>query len=336
MFYRRSTTRVTSERQAGRPVLQAMPASRILIVRLGAMGDIIHTLPAAAALKTGHPEARLTWVVEPQWAPLLEENPFVDRVLPFRRERFFESLRELRAENYDFAVDFQGLVKSAVVARLAGPCRIFGFAGGIARERAASLFYSTRVTTTEIHMVDMRLDLAAAAGARKGAPVFPLPPGRAEGDLPDGEFVLASPLAGWRSKQWPIEHYRELAIRLRELGIPLALNGPPSALAELAQVPGAIVHCSGIAGLIDATRRAVAVIGVDSGPLHLAAALNKPGVAIYGPTVPALNGPFGDSLQLLRAPDAVTSYKRGAAPDASMWKIQPALVFDALKAGCFA
>jgi heptosyltransferase I len=333
MFDHRSATRVTSERQAGRPVPQAMPASRILIVRLGAMGDIIHTLPAAAALKTGHPEARLTWVVEPQWAPLLEVNPFVDRVLPFRRERFFESLRELRVERYDFAVDFQGLVKSAVVARLAGPRCIFGFAAGIARERAASLFYSTRVTTTAVHMVDMRLDLAAAAGARKAAPVFPLPPGRAEGALPDGEFVLASPLAGWRSKQWPMEHYRELATRLRSLGIPLVLNGPPSARAELSQVPGAVVHCSGIAGLIDATRRAAAVIGVDSGPLHLAAALNKPGVAIYGPTDPAINGPYGDSLQVLRAPDAVTSYKRGGEPDASMWKALPELVFEAVKAG---
>jgi heptosyltransferase I len=333
MFYRRRTMRVIPARQARRPVLQVMPGSRILIVRLGAMGDIIHTLPAAAALKTGHPQSRVTWVVEPQWAPLLEENPFVDRVLPFRRERFFESLRELRAERYDFAVDFQGLVKSAVVARLARPRRIFGFAGSIARERAASLFYSNQVTTTAVHMVDMRLDLAAAAGARKAAPVFPLPPGRAEGELPDGEFVLASPLAGWRSKQWPMEHYRELALRLRSLGIPLVLNGPPAARAELSQVPGAIVHCSGIAGLIDATRRAAAVIGVDSGPLHLAAALNKPGVAIYGPTDPAINGPHGDSLQVLRAPDAVTSYKRGGEPDVSMRQALPELVFEALKAG---
>jgi heptosyltransferase-1 len=300
------------------------------------MGDIVHTLPAAVALKAGHPHSRVTWVVEPQWAPLLEANPFVDRVVTFRRERFLESLRALRSEPYDFAVDFQGLVKSAVVARLAGPRRIFGFAGGIARERMASLFYSDCVSTTAVHMVDMRLDLAAAAGAGKSALVFPLPPGRPEGDLPAGDFVLASPLAGWRSKQWPMEHYRDLASRLRHLGIPLVLNGPPSSRAELSQVPGATAHCSGIAGLIDATRRAAAVIGVDSGPLHLAAALNKPGVAIYGPTDPALNGPFGDSLQLLRAPDAVTSYKRGAAPDPSMWKVLPELVFEALKAGCFA
>lgn len=311
-------------------------ASQILIVRLGAMGDIIHTLPAAVALKTGHPHSHVTWVVEPRWAPLLEANPFVDRVLVFRRERFLESLRQLRSQRYDLAVDFQGLVKSAVVARLARPRAIFGFASGIARERAASLFYSNRIVTSAVHMVDMRLDLAAAAGAAKGPPQFPLPPGRAEGELPDGDFVLASPLAGWRSKQWPMEHYRDLAVRLRQLAIPLALNGPPSARAELSQVPGVIVHCSGIAGLIDATRRAAAVIGVDSGPLHLAAALNKPGVAIYGPTDPALNGPFGDSLQLLRAPDAVTSYKRGSVPDPSMGKVAPDLVFEALRAGCFA
>jgi heptosyltransferase-1 len=101
----------------------------------------------------------------------------------------------------------------------------------------------------------------------------------------------------------------------------------------LSQVPGAVAHCSGIAGLIDATRRAAAVIGVDSGPLHLAAALNKPGVAIYGPTDPAINGPYGDSLQVLRAPDAVTSYKRRGEPDTSMWKALPDLVFEAVKAG---
>jgi heptosyltransferase-1 len=308
----------------------------ILMVRLGAMGDIVHTLPAAAALKAGYPESRLTWVVEPPWQALLEGNPHADRVVVFRRDRFFESWKELRAEPYDFAIDFQGLIKSAVISRLANPRRVFGLVPAIAREPAASLLYSNRVTPAATHMVDLRLELAAAAGAAKITPVFPLPPGRPEGELPPGEFVLASPLAGWGSKQWPMEHYRGLAARLASLGIPLVVNGPPSARAELSQVRGAVVHCSGIAGLIDATRRAAAVIGVDSGPLHLAAALNKPGIAIFGPTDPARNGPFGDSMQLLRAPDAITTYKRGAAPDASMWKIQPELVFDALKAGCLA
>src|SRR6185312_12772952 len=217
-----------------------------------------------------------------------ESNPFVDRLVTFRRDKFLESLRELRAEAYDFAVDFQGLVKSAVVARLARPRRIFGFAAGIARERAASFFYSNRVATTSVHMVDMRLDLAAAAGAGKTSPQFPLPAGRPEGDLPKGRFVLASPLAGWQSKQWPLKHYADLAERLRRESIPLVLNGLPDSREELSKVPSAFVHCSGIAGLIDATRRAAAVVGVDSGPLHLAAALNKPGIAIYGPTDPTL------------------------------------------------
>ncbi len=118
--------------------------------------------------------------------------------------------------------------------------------------------------------------------------------------------------------------------------MPLVLNGPPAALRELGEVPGAIPHVSGISGLIHATRRAAAVIGVDSGPLHLAAALHKPGVAIFGPTDPARNGPYCDSLQVLRAPDAVTTYKRGNAPAPSMWQVRPELVFDALKAACLA
>jgi heptosyltransferase-1 len=315
------------------------PVSRILIVRMGAMGDIIHTLPAAASLRASFPNARITWVVEPQWMPLLEDNPSLDRVVAFRRDRqgLIASLRALRSEPYDLAIDFQGLIKSAVVARLARPKRLMGFRRGIARETPATLFYSEKADTRSTHTVDMRLDLAAAAGASTLVRAFPLPEGRPEGELPAGEFVLASPLAGWRSKQWPIEHYRDLATRLRrDLGIPLVLNGPPAALPELSAVPDAISHVSGISGLIHATRRAAAVIGVDSGPLHIAAALHKPGVAIFGPTDPARNGPYGDSLQLLRAPDAVTTYKRVATLDASMRQVRPDVVFDALKAVCLA
>ncbi len=302
------------------------------------MGDIIHTLPAAASLRASFPQARISWVVEPRWVPLLEDNPFLDRVIPFdRRGRLWESARAVRAEEYDLAIDFQGLIKSALVARLSRARRVVGFRRGLAREAPATLLYTEKVSSRSTHTVDMRLDLAAAAGAANLVRAFPLPEGRPEGELPEGDFVLAAPLAGWRSKQWPIEHYRQLAVRVRrDLGMPLVLNGPPGALAELNSVPGAIAHLSGISGLIYATRRAVAVIGVDSGPLHLAAALHKPGVAIFGPTDPARNGPYCDSLQVLRAPEAVTSYKRGDAPDRWMWQVLPDLVFDALKAGCLA
>ena len=125
---------------------------------------------------------------------------------------------------------------------------------------------------------------------------FPSPKARRKAHLPDGKFVLASPLAGWGSKQWPLEFYEELA---RRLDLPLVVNGPPEAAATLARIRGAHVHLSGIRGLIHATRRAHAVIGVDSGPMHLAAALAKPGVAIFGPTDPARNGPYGGSLRVV-------------------------------------
>ena len=315
------------------------PVSRILMVRLGAMGDIIHTLPAAASLRASFPEARITWAVESRWAQLLESNGSVDRVVEIDRRRgaILESLHRLRAEPYDLAIDFQGLVKSAVVARLSHPAHILGYERSVVREPVATWFYDEAAPTHSAHVIDMRLDLAAAAGAQILRRAFPLPEGRPEGQLPSGGFVLASPLAGWGSKQWPMEHYRALAARLRrELDLPLVLNGPPAALPQLNSIAGAVPHLSGIPGLIYATRRATAVIGVDSGPLHLAAALNKPGIAIFGPTDPARNGPYSDSLQVLRAPGAATSYKRADAPAASMWQVTPDLVFDALKAACFA
>ena len=312
--------------------------TRILVVRLGALGDIIHALPAAASLKHSYPGSRLTWAVERRWAPLLAGNPFVDRLVTVRRDSprgILETIRALREERYDFAVDLQGLIKSAVVASLARPERIFGFDQSLLRERAAGIFYSDKALTSSAHVVDRNLDLAAAAGASNVLRTFPLPMGQPQGELPQGDFVLASPLAGWRSKQWPEAHYRALALRLRrELAIPLVLDGPSD--AAFTEIPEALTHTSGLPGLIHATRRAAAVIGVDSGPLHLAAALGKPGVAIYGPTDPVRNGPYGESIRVLRSPSAVTSYKRGSEIDDSMRQVSPDQVFEALRAmlGC--
>ncbi len=306
---------------------------RILVVRLGAMGDIIHALPAVASLKSCHPESRVVWIVEPKWAPLLEDNPSLDRVVFLDRATpasLFRSLAALRSEEYDLALDFQGLIKSALTATLARPDRVFGFHESQVREPAAALFYSKRITSRATHVVDRNLELARAVGGDASPPVFPLPAGRPESYLPEGGFVLACPLAGWRSKQWPIEYYGALADRFRrEWDIPLVLNGPPG--ASFSGAESALTHCSGIPGLIHATRRAIAVVGVDSGPLHLAAALGKPGVAVFGPTDPARNGPYGGSLAVLRAANAPTTYKRGASIDASMRQISPDEVFEALR-----
>ena len=296
------------------------------------MGDIIHALPAVASLKESFPQSHITWIVSARWAGLLEGNPSIDRVISLEGvapRALLRAARELQREKFDFAIDFQGLIKSALIASAAKPGRIYGFDRSQTREKAAALFYSHCTVSESRHVVDRNLDLARAAGAERRVIAFPLPQGEPEQRLPEGEFVLACPLAGWGSKQWPLESYGELAKRL---GAPLVVNGPPSGAEALARIEGAIRHITGLPGLIYATRRAAAVVGVDSGPMQLAAALGKPGVAIFGPTDPERNGPYGRSLHVLRSPRAATSYKRRAEIDASMRDITPDDVLAALGA----
>ncbi len=304
---------------------------RVLVVRLGAMGDVIQTLPAVASLKHSMPHSEITWVIESKWRALLENNPYIDKVVLFDRFTMAglrDAWRDLRRERFDLAIDFQGLIKSALVAACARPERLYGFDRKGVREKPAAWFYSTRVASNALHRVDKYLDLAARAGVTNPLRVFPLPAGAAEGELPAGDFILASPFAGWGSKQWPLEYYSSLGERLRnECGIDLVLNG-----VDRIQAPNTTPHVSAIPGLIHATRRATAVVGVDSGPLHIAAALGKPGVAVYGPTDPAWTGPYGKTIKVLRSADAVTTYKRNLEIDASMRAISPAQVFEELKA----
>ncbi|MEQ1948819.1 MAG: glycosyltransferase family 9 protein [Bryobacteraceae bacterium] len=307
---------------------------RILIVKLSSMGDVIHTLPAACSLKMSFADAEVSWLVRPHWATLLEDNPYLDQVIPLQRSvpAAMQLASELRPRNFDLVIDFQGLIQSALVAAAVRPRKLFGFGKNTIREKPAALLYSETTEATEGHVVERNLKLAAAAGAKVILREFPLPKGAPESagphtSLPDGDFILASPQAGWGSKQWPREYWAQLAA---QLPLPLVLNGPPSAAEELTGIAGTLTHFSSIPGLIDATRRARAVIGLDSGPMHLAAALDKPGVAIFGPTDPTRNGPYGGSLRVLRAPLATTDYSRSAEPTASMRAIQPQMVADAI------
>jgi heptosyltransferase-1 len=302
---------------------------RFLVIRLGAMGDVIHTLPAISVLKRSFPEASVAWAIEPRWSVLLEGNPYVDWIIEIERgsvAALRRNWRKLRAGKFEVAIDFQGLWKSAAVAFFSGAAESVGF--DRTRERPAAVFYTRRVETQSFHVVDRNLELAAACGAGNSAIEFPLPHGIPEGELPDEPFVLASPLAGWQSKQWPLENYGALAERL---DMPLVLNGPPSAEEELRSVPGCRVHLSGLGGLLYATRRAAIVVGLDSGPLQVAAALGKPGVALFGPTDPARNGPYGGSIRVIRSTTAVTSYKRRNEIDPSMRAISPEWVLSELQ-----
>lgn len=284
-----------------------MATERVLVVRMGAMGDVIHALPAATWLQ--RQGASVTWVIEPRWRPLLAEIPAIE----FDRRSQASIMNALpKLRGFDRAYDLQGLIKSAVVARWASG-DVTGFADP--REGPARWFYAHAVARHPGHVVDQYRHLVGANGASE----FPLPVGRPEGRLPDGPFVLASPEAGWRSKQWPREYFDQLRSLLPW---PLVLNGPPGSGLD---------HESSIEGLIDASRRATAVIGVDSGPLHLAAALGKPGVAMFGPTDPGRNGPYGGSMAVLRDAAAVTTYRRGTEIDPAMRTISPGAVWDALK-----
>lgn len=310
-----------------------MGSECILVVRLSSMGDIIHALPAVASLKHSFPERALWWLVARRWIELLEGNPFVDRLLALEPGLggYWKLWQQLRTARFALAVDLQGLIRSALLASLSRPERLYGFHESEVREKAAAVFYSSKVRTRATHVVERNLELVAAAGASNVLRVFPVPAGRPEAELPRGPYVLASPLAGWPGKQWPLECYGELARALRRRWrIPLVLCGPPEARALLSTVEGAEVAVTGIAGLIDATRRAAAVVGVDSGPLHLAAALGKRGVAIYGPTDPARNGPYGGSFVVLRSPEAVTTYKRRRVISAAMRQVTPEMVLQAL------
>lgn len=308
---------------------------RILVIRLGAMGDIFHAMPAVASIRAGLPASRITWVVEKKWLPILEGCPFVNQLLAMDRKSagtVLVSIRKLRAEPFDLAIDFQGLLKSALIAVGSGAGNRLGFSRDQLREPLAGLFYTQTHAPIAVHMVDRHLELATVAGGHSTKAEFYLPEGRAEGQLPEAPFVLSCPQAGWGAKQWPSSYYGELGDLLkREMGLTLVLNGPPGAEEQLRAMGSVHAHCSDLPGLIWATRRALAVVGLDSGPVHMAAAIGKPGVAIFGPTDPARNGPYGGSISVLRTPDAETTYKRREDENKAMRSITPRMVVDELK-----
>jgi heptosyltransferase I len=346
------------------PENSAPKIDRLLIVRLSSMGDILHALPAATALRNAFPDATLGWVVEERWAELLcalptprsgprsPQRPLVDRIhavdtKAWRRalfstqtwERIAATSSDLRAGEYQVAVDLQGAARSAIIARWSGAATIYGAAQ--ARENVASMFYRHQVITRGVHVIEQNISVAEAVARRP----LELP----EVQLPHDphadcwfesqgikDFALLSPGAGWGAKQWPAENYGSVAAKLSVAGIPVLINVGPgerelARRAESSSGNRARSLETTLTQLIAVTRRARLFIGGDSGPMHLAAALGVPVVAIFGPTDPARNGPFGKHSIVLRSSSSITSHKRHSQPDPGIIEITSEQVIDAAK-----
>lgn len=300
---------------------------RFLVIRLSSIGDIVHALPAVAALGETFPDAEIHWVVETRYAALLDGNPFVHRLikldtLGWRRhltsprtvEEIIRGLGALRRFPYDSAIDFQGLYKSALITWLSRARERVGFAERRLREPAAGVFYTERVSAPgREHVVELNFALVERLGVRRLEPPrwqFPLPRSEAVerevenrlATLGAGDFIVTNPGGGWMSKRWPPECYAEL-IRDLEAELPLAvlLTGSPDEeemIREILQKSGArraMYVPTTLVEFVALVRRAKLFVGGDTGPLHLAAAVRTPIVAIYGPTDPARNGPFSSA-----------------------------------------
>ena len=331
------------------------------------MGDILHALPAITALRQAHPAWEIDWVTEPAWSALLSardgtgaqdrgpDQPLVNRVIPAYikawkgRPLSLKTLdeilglrRELQAGRYDVVIDFQGAVRSALVGWSSGVRRRIGEEDP--RERPARWLFTERVVTQGAHVIEQDVELAAAIAGDALEPVQPWLPVDAaaerwcKGLLESGKgspLALLNPGAGWGAKRWPVERYAQVAAELAGRGFRVMVNAGPheEALADGIQTQsgGAAmpVQCS-LAELIALTRRASVVIAGDTGPLHLACALARPVVGIYGPTDPARNGPYGTRFKVLRSPSSVRNHARLEAPEAGLLTIWPEDVLRAV------
>jgi heptosyltransferase-1 len=340
----------------------------VLIVRLGAMGDVIHTLPAVTALREAFPHAMIGWLIEERWVELLcapgtarrgprsPQRPLVDWVHTVKLREWNKTLfsvatlqqiartwNDVRSARYDLAIDLQGAIRSAVLASFSGAHTVLGAAEP--RESPASLWYTRRVVARGVHVIEQNLRVAEAIAQQKLRPIqieFPHDHaaeekmGRLLRDHSIGEFAILNPGAGWGAKRWPAERYGQVARTLAHSRLKSIINYGPgeedlAGAAEAASEGAARSVKTSISELIALTRRARLFIGGDTGPVHLAAALQVPVVAIFGPTDPARNGPYGTRSIVLRNPASATSHARRAQPDEGLLEIGVNAVVDAAR-----
>ena len=339
------------------------------------MGDVLHAMPAVAALRELHPEWFIGWAIEPGWSELLqtdadfermpcgagrsERMPLVDQWYqipakawtkrPFALSTLSDinaARRRLRGEQFDVCVDMQGALKSAVVGRMTG-ARVFA-GPAEPREAQARWLYKQPVPTRSVHVVEQGCELLGAAVGETLRPAKVTLPvdeeteawcdrllapllGRAE------KFVFIAPTAGWGAKQWPADRYGAVAEELGRAGFRTLVNAASpedeAGMRVVAASGGAamLVPCSG-GQMIALVRRAGVVIAGDTGPLHLAAALERPVVGLFGPTDPARTGPFGadeSKARVLRHESSGTDHSRRVGTEAGLLQITVGEVAEA-------
>jgi lipopolysaccharide heptosyltransferase I len=298
----------------------ALERARILLIKPSSLGDIVHAFPVVSAIKTQWPGSHITWLVKRQWADLVERAEGVDRVWPVEMtvRSWIREGRALRAQRFDIAIDLQGLFRSAIVARFSGAPTRIGFANG---REGSPWFYTQRipVLSPDIHAVDRYLSVAAALGASlSGKPQFEFKWSekdtatvrelcRRKGFLVDRPWIAINIGARWPTKRWPLASFAAVVDQLYETQHdPIVMIGDAderactNKLRALTDRP--FIDLSGeipLGFLPALLSKATAMITNDSGPMHIAAALGVPVVAIFGPTSAARTGPYGDGHQVL-------------------------------------
>ncbi len=316
-----------------------MAEMRFLLVRLGSLGDIVHALPAAAALRDAFPRAQIDWLVEPKWRRILEGNRDLNEVISLDRGSLgaiWNTVKALRAREYSCAIDFQGLYKSALIPFFARIPRRIGFRESYAREGLASRFYTELVNPAGAHKVDHNLTLARAAGAEAGPARFSLtitPEDRATASREFAscnisDYFVLNPGGGWKSKCWPAERYGELGAQVNQAhgwrGVVTSGPGEEAMAQQVIASSGraCVAIPLALGPLMAVLERAKFVVSADTGPLHLASALGAPCVGLFGPTDPARNGPYSrDDVTVRNLRGAETTYQRGAYYAPSMLSI---------------
>jgi len=305
---------------------------KILIVRLSAIGDVIHSLPTAYALRQKHPNAQIDWLVEEQSYPLVKLNPYLDNVIILPRKRwkklinkdfikgvrsFFSFFKKLRAEKYDITLDLQGLFKSAISSFLVNPNLRMGPSDG---RELSTLFYQAKIDLPEKkgHRIYKYLHFAGALEAEMneinyGLKLTPVIKSRVSRLFEENKIdaknkiVVLNPFTNWESKNWFLESYFKLANELIKKGYYVIFTGSrddKDAIDSFGSVEQD--KYSNLAGktdlqeLAEVYRRAALYIGGDTGPTHLAAAVGIPVIALMGPTDPETNGPFGEGHTVIQ------------------------------------